>query len=118
MIDSYKSGYTTSEANAVALLMSDAGKAMNSNYALAGTGANPPSAAQVLVNIFKYSPDIVVANREEYTNEEYMELIRTNLEARQPLMYAGYGQNYSAGHADPARSVWRRSSSYANISWR
>ena len=117
MIDSYKSGYTTSEANAVALLMSDVGKAMNSNYALAGTGANPPSAAQVLVNIFKYSPDIVVANREEYTNEEYMELIRTNLEARQPLMYAGYGQNYSAGHAFVCDGINENNLLHINWGW-
>ena len=115
MIDSYKSGYTTKEADAVALLMSDVGKSMNSSYALGGTGATPHAAAQVLVNIFKYSPDVIYAEREVYTNEEYMELIRTNLEARQPVMYAGHGQNYSAGHAFVCDGI--NENNFLHINW-
>ena len=117
MLDSYRNGYTTTEANAVALLMSDVGKAMNSTYALAGTGSTPTYAAQALVNIFKYSPDIIVAKREEYTNEEYMELIRKNLEARQPLLYAGYGQNYSSGHAFVCDGINENNLLHINWGW-
>ena len=117
MLDSYRSEYTTDEANAVAMLMSDVGKAMNSSYALGGTGATPPGAAQALVNIFKYSPEMVVANREEYTNEEYIELIRTNLEARQPLMYAGHGQDYSSGHAFVCDGINENNLLHINWGW-
>ena len=117
MLDSYRNGYTTTEANAVALLMSDVGKAMNSTYALAGTGSTPTYAAQALVNIFKYSPDIIVAKREEYTNEEYMELIRKNLEARQPLLYAGYGQDYSSGHAFVCDGINENNLLHINWGW-
>lgn len=117
MIDSYRSEYTTTQANAVALLMSDVGKAMNSTYALGGTGATPYSAAQVLVNIFKYSPDVIYAEREVYTNEEYMELIRTNLEARQPVMYAGHGQNYSSGHAFVCDGINENNLLHINWGW-
>ena len=117
MLDSYRNGYTTTEANAVALLMSDVGKAMNSTYALAGTGSTPTYAAQALVNIFKYSPDIIVAKREEYTNEEYMELIRKNLEARQPLLYAGHGQDYSSGHAFVCDGINENNLLHINWGW-
>lgn len=117
MIDSYRSSYTTTEADAVALLMSDVGKSMNSSYALGGTGATPHAAAQVLVNIFKYSPDVIYAEREVYTNEEYMELIRTNLEARQPVMYAGHGQNYSSGHAFVCDGINENNLLHINWGW-
>jgi hypothetical protein len=97
--------------------MSDVGKAMNSTYDLAGTGSTPRYAAQALVNIFKYSPDIIVAKREEYTNEEYMELIRKNLEARQPLLYAGHGQNYSSGHAFVCDGINENNLLHINWGW-
>ena len=117
MLDSYKGEYTNAEANAVALLMSDVGKAMNSSYALGGTGATPSAAAQVLVNIFKYTPEIVLANREEYTNEEYIGLIRTNLEARQPVMYSGHGQDYSSGHAFVCDGINENNMLHINWGW-
>ena len=117
MLDSYRGEYTTTEADAVALLMSDVGKAMNSNYALGGTGSTPQYASQALVNFFKYSPDIIVAKREEYTNEEYMELIRSNLEARQPLMYAGHGQDYASGHAFVCDGINENNLLHINWGW-
>ena len=117
MLDSYKSGYTDTEAKAVALLMSDVGKAMNSAYALNGTGATPYAATQVLVNIFKYTPEIIHVQREEYTNEEYIELIRTNLEARQPVMYAGHGQDYSSGHAFVCDGINENNLLHINWGW-
>ena len=117
MLDSYKGGYTDTEAKAVALLMSDVGKAMNSSYALSGTGATSYAAIQVLVNIFKYSPEAVLAEREEYTNEEYIGLIRTNLEARQPVMYFGYGQDYSSGHAFVCDGINENNLLHINWGW-
>ena len=117
MLDSYKSGYTDTEAKAVALLMSDVGKAMNSAYALNGTGATSYAATQVLVNIFKYTPEIIHVQREEYTNEEYIELIRTNLEAHQPVMYTGHGQDYSSGHAFVCDGINENNLLHINWGW-
>lgn len=115
MLDSYTGGYTTEESDAVALLMSDVGRAIQSNYELSGTGSTSMDAAQALVNIFRYSPDIVVANRREYSDEEYIALIVDNLNARQPLVYAGYGQNFSSGHAFVCDGI--NASGYLHINW-
>ena len=117
MKDSYNGSNTPSEEDAVAQLMADVGKAINSQYAPTGTGSTPIDASQALVNVFKYSPDIVVANREEYTNEEYISLIRTNLEARQPLMYAGHGQSYSSGHAFVCDGIDENNLLHINWGW-
>ena len=99
MLPHYRSGYTTEEADAVATLMEDVGKAISSNYALAGTGSSDIYASYALVNIFDYSPEITIVRRSEYTDEEYVSIIRENLEARQPLLYTGHSQSYGSGHA-------------------
>lgn len=99
MLPHYRDSYTDEEAKAVALLMADVGKAINSNYALAGTGSSEIYASYALVNVFRYSPDVTIVRRSEFTEEEYMTIIRENLEARQPLLYTGHGQSYSGGHA-------------------
>ena len=99
MLPHYRDSYTDEEAKAVALLMVDVGKAIQSNYSPSGTGSSAVYASYALVNTFDYSPDAKVVNRSEYTEEEYISIIRENLEARQPLLYTGHSQSYSSGHA-------------------
>jgi len=99
MLPHYRNGYTQAQADAVAQLMVDVGKAIQSNYDLSGTGSNEVSAARGLVNVFDYSPEIKVIKRNEYTYDEFISIVRENLEARQPIVHTGHGQSYEAGHA-------------------
>lgn len=99
MLDHYRDGYTAEQADAVAQLMVDVGKAINSSYSLSGTGSSDIYASYALVNIFDYSPDVSIIRRSEYTEDEYIAIIRENLEARQPLLYTGISQSYGSGHA-------------------
>lgn len=99
MLFNYKSNYSEAEANAVALLMADIGKATNSEYNEGGTGSLESDMAYALVNVFNYSPELNIANRINYTYEEYITLIRDNLNNRQPVVYCGFGQNLQGGHA-------------------
>ncbi len=99
MLPHYRNGYNSTQADAVATLMWDVGRAINSSYAPEGTGSTDVYAATALVNVFDYSPEIVVAKRAEYTYEEYIDLIIKNLQAKQPIMHTGHGPSYAAGHA-------------------
>lgn len=99
MLPHYRNGYTDEQADAVATLMEDVGKAINSSYALEGTGSSEIFASYALVNVFDYSPDVTIVRRSDYTDEEYVSIIRENLEARQPLLYTGQSQSYGSGHA-------------------
>ena len=99
MLDHYRGSYNQKQANAVAQLMVDVGKAIQSNYAPAGTGSTPTNVCDALVNVFDYTPQIVMVNRRETTEEAFMSLIRDNLEARQPLLFSGHSQNIESGHA-------------------
>lgn len=98
MLHDYKSDYSTAEAEAVALLMADLGKATNSTYEAEGTGNTDMSIVKALVNVFNYSPEVFIAKRTDYTFDEYIALIRDNLDKRQPIIYAGFGQDYEGGH--------------------
>lgn len=99
MLEHYRIGYTTTQANAVAQLMVDVGKAIGSSYAISGTGSSEYSVGEALVNVFDYTPDVVVVRRSETTESAFVSLIRENLEARQPLLFSGQSQNFESGHA-------------------
>ena len=99
MLYNYKSEYSEEQGNAVALLMADLGMATQSEYQTEGTGCIDPDIAYALVHVFNYSPELTVAIRSDYTYEEYIALIRENLNNRQPIVYCGYGQDFSDGHA-------------------
>lgn len=99
MLPHYRNGYNSAQARAVAQLMFDVGRAINSSYAPAGTGSADIYAARALVNVFDYSPQIKLLRRSECTYEEFFTAIRDNLEAGLPVLHYGHGQSYAAGHA-------------------
>ena len=95
----YKGEYSQAEADAVALLMADLGKSTQSTYEVGGTGCKDHGIVHALVHVYDYSPEITIADRRDYTYEEYVAIIRENLDSRLPIIYCGYGQNYNGGHA-------------------
>ena len=98
MLYNYNSEYSETQGNAVALLMADLGKATQTTYMPDGCGNNSPNIVYALVHVFNYSPELFIAERSDYTYEEYIALIRENLNNRQPIVYCGYGQNMEVGH--------------------
>ena len=115
MLDHYRGGYTQEQANAVAQLMIDVGKAIQSSYDLSGTGSSNIYAARALVNVFDYSPEIKNMYRQEHTREEFMTAIIENLAARQPVMFCGHGQSYNSGHAFVCDGIDKNS--FLHIDW-
>ena len=99
MLPHYRNGYTTEQAQEVAQLMVDVGKAINSSYSPEGTGSNETYALNGFVNVFNYSKAARVIKRTDVTEDEYVTAIRENLEARQPVMSVGFGLNFEGGHA-------------------
>lgn len=115
MLNHYRDGYNTVQADAVAQLMVDVGKAINSSYAPGGTGSTDMDAARGLVNVFNYSPQIKIFKRNECTYDEFISVIRENLEARQPLVHCGQAQSYAAGHAFVCDGI--DENNYVHIDW-
>ncbi|MBQ4005955.1 MAG: C10 family peptidase, partial [Muribaculaceae bacterium] len=71
MLLSYKNGYTTAQANAVARLMSDCGIAVNMHYGSEGSGALTIAARNALVNNFDYDATTQFVFRSKCTGDEW-----------------------------------------------
>lgn len=96
MLDSYSSGYTNAQANAVATLMQAVGYACNMSYAAGGSGALSINAATAFSKNFKYNSNIQYLQRSYFRAEDWNRIVYTELAAGRPVMYGG--QSTSVGH--------------------
>ena len=97
MLLDYSSGYTETQANAVALLMADLGKAQQADYGPDGTGSSPSTMGSVLANHFKYYNSLPVY-RDHYSTDGWCSCLKAELDAGRPLLYAGWDTSGS-GHS-------------------
>ncbi|MDF1547190.1 MAG: C10 family peptidase [Bacteroidales bacterium] len=86
----------SSHNNDVATLLYHCGVSVNMNYAPDGSGASSSSARTSLVNYFKYSSNALYTRKGNYTDENWKNLLKTEIDAGRPMYYVGYG---SGGHA-------------------
>ena len=99
MIDDYVKGhYTEEEGIAVATLMFHCGVAVEMNYTPSGSGAYSSEARSGLINHFRYHPHIGILHRNYYSQEEWMNIVYTELNEERPIYYAGSDKN-QGGHA-------------------
>lgn len=89
MLSSY--GIVSEDENdAVATLMADAGAASQMNYQANGSGTIEWYAAKGFAENFRYdSLAISCLQRDFYTDAEWMEMVRKEMEAKQPVLYCG-----------------------------
>ncbi|MBN1199475.1 MAG: C10 family peptidase [Bacteroidales bacterium] len=87
---------TSSKDTAMALIQWHCGIAVNMMYSPGGSGAYSEDAAAALRTYFKYHPNTVLLYKENYTEEQWADILIANLDARRPMYYHGFG---SGGHA-------------------
>ena len=93
MLDNYGGGYNAQQAEAVAFLMRDVGKAF-------GTGYTPEASGSVLredplMENFSYSPDMSI--RRGDTAAELQSVIKSELDKLRPVLYVGGPDNPKPG---------------------
>ena len=98
------SSSSSTEKNAVATLMYHCGVSVNMQYATAAAGGSgayttgsAPSAEHALKTYFGYKNTLSGKSKSSYTNVNWINLLKTELEAGRPILYAGTGT--SGGHA-------------------
>jgi hypothetical protein len=96
MTETYSSSSTAAQNAAVATLMYHAGVAVNMDYGREST-AGSVGMAKALVANFGYDPNIQIYDRDYYSKAEWMDLIKTELNARRPVLYSGYS-SVAGGH--------------------
>jgi len=86
----------TSENNAVATLMYHCGVSVDMNYTLSeGSSAGPQKEA--FVNYFNYSSKALFVQKYNYSDSDWINLLKSELDLRHPIFYGGYNPN--TGHA-------------------
>ena len=96
MPDALTNESTEEHINAVAQLMRDCGVAVNMQYTSYSSGTYDPEARAALINYFKYSPNMVFAERNCFTAEEWITLLQADLDDDRVIYYRGQG---TGGHA-------------------
>ncbi len=94
----------TYATNASRQLLYHTGISVNMDYDNSGSGAAVegvyPSAEYALPMYFNYSQDIDVEYLENYTQTEFRNILKNELELSRPILYSGYeDENYNGGHA-------------------
>ena len=100
MIDSYGDNYTAAEGDAVAQLMRDIAVAANMEYgsdAQGGSGALHADLATGLQRYFGLT-DVKYLEREDYSEQDWMNIIYDQLSKKQPIVYGGFTKQ-KEGHS-------------------
>ncbi|OQX23955.1 MAG: hypothetical protein BWK80_23280 [Desulfobacteraceae bacterium IS3] len=83
--------------NDVATLLYHVGVSVNMNYGPKGSGANVDyNAKNALINYFKYDRSLYYASKAKYSGTDWINLLKSELNAARPIIYVGYG---TGGHA-------------------
>lgn len=88
MAETYNSSSTAAQNLAVATLMYHAGVAVNMNYDISSS-ANILDMANALIKNFSYDSSLQSYKRDYYSKSEWENLLKTELNAQRPILYAG-----------------------------
>jgi len=91
--------------DAVATLMFHCGVAVKMDYSPSGSGAQVigwgsyPSALKAFKDYFGYKTTISGEYREDYTTDDWITMLKDEIDAGRPVLYAGFDLSFGAGHA-------------------
>lgn len=95
-------GSSSTQINAVALLMYHVGVAVEMNYGVGSSGAQVleyygASSERSLKTFFRYNKDILGLRRSHFTAEDWDSIMLVEMHSGRPVLYTGFGSD--AGHA-------------------
>ena len=98
---------------AVATLMYHCGVSVDMNYSPNGSGAGDAIVAEALKTYFNYSTETVYHNRSEYSNNNWIAMLKNDLNLNRPIWYCGSGSG--GGHAFVFDGY--NNSNYFHVNW-
>lgn len=90
--------YTEEQGEAVAQLMYHAGVSVNMYYGDAASGATPSAAKDALIKYFDYDQRTALVSADDYTPEEWRDILMRELKSDRPVLYAGVTEKNDMGH--------------------
>ncbi|MCF0198264.1 MAG: C10 family peptidase [Bacteroidaceae bacterium] len=115
--DYYNTDYTNAQATAVANLMRDCGYTVHMSYGLDASASSPMDVAGAFTNNLLYdSLQVGTFYREFYSNDEWNDLIYSELAEKHPIFYGG-STNDHEGHAFVLSGMQSNGKVYVNWGW-
>jgi len=115
MLNRYEGRVGVGQKRAVARLMYHLGLAMKAQYMIDGTGSYSETLCHGLRNHFGY-PLAICIEREDYTDEEWMDIIYSNISQGHPIIYGGSDNTYN-GHEFVLHGYNASGKVYINWGW-
>ena len=81
--------HTPEKVAAVATLMYHCGVSINMDYGGGGSSASTEAVATALKTYFNYSPSISYKQKGNFTSDEWIAMVKAELDANRPLQYRG-----------------------------
>ena len=91
MPDSLTDDSSEDEIKAVATLLYHCGVSVDMKYENNGSGANSGDVPNALIRYFNYSRRIHIEKRSDYTDEEWISMMKVCLDLQRPIYYGGKG---------------------------
>lgn len=105
MLNSYSGSYSADQANAVATLMYHCGVSVNMDYDYSqdntphtGSSSSTYDVIAALENYFNYAPCMQYKSKRNYSNEDWIALLKQELDNGRPIQYRG-SKTGSGGHS-------------------
>lgn len=98
MIDQPTASSTQAQKNAVATLMYHCGVSIEMDYSPEVSGAYPSDVLSALDTYFDYSSNMESLFKSYYTNTEWINILKHELNASRPILYSGWDIN-GGGHS-------------------
>jgi photosystem II stability/assembly factor-like uncharacterized protein len=113
--DSMGSSASNDNYTAIAALLYHVGVSVDMNYGPDKSGANTEKVPLALTTFFNYDPtSISIAKKANYTDDNWKELLKSELQVLRPLWYYGFG--IDGGHAWVCDG-WRSSDDLFHMNW-
>ena len=96
------------------------GVSINMNYGGNSTGGSSASTSRVanaLVTYFNYKPTTQYKEKNNFTNADWITMVKAELDASRPLQYAGQDPNGSSGHSFVCDGYDNRDYFHFNWGW-
>ena len=97
MPDSLTEASSEAEIEAVATLLYHCGVSVDMEYSTNGSGASSNDVPDAMKRYFNYSRRIHREKKDDYTNDEWLSMLKNSLDEQRPVLYAGHGD--AGGHA-------------------
>ena len=95
MPDSLTAASTEAEIQAVATLLYHCGVSVDMKYTSNGSSSDSGDVPKALIRYFNYSRRLHIESRSDYSDEEWLSMLRACLDLQQPVYYGGKGDQGS-----------------------